>query len=168
MTVQHKVLPNDPQVLSILHEQQKKDRSVFDKGQRAFVSHMRAYTKHECNLLLQFKELPLGHIATSYGLLRLPIMPEIKEEHREQFCGPKENIDFNSIPYKDKQKETSRLQKLEEYRKSGVWPSKKKKKMVRFFAFFLFFIVVRQKHKLYIHKSFDFCYNVENLMLGTW
>ncbi|KAJ0173338.1 hypothetical protein K1T71_011514 [Dendrolimus kikuchii] len=118
-------------VLSILHEQQKKDRSVFDKGQKAFVSHMRAYSKHECNLLLQFKELPLGHIATSYGLLKLPIMPEIKEEHRQQFFGPKEKIDFNSIQYKDKQKEVSRLQKLEEYRKSGVWPSKKKKKMAQ-------------------------------------
>lgn len=114
----------------MLHEQQKKDRSILDKGQRAFVSHMRAYTKHECNLLLQFKELPLGHIATSYGLLKLPLMPEMKQEHKDQFVGPGEEIDFNSIPYKDKQKEKSRLQKLEEYKKTGVWPSKKKKKMV--------------------------------------
>ncbi|OWR54886.1 ATP-dependent RNA helicase DDX55 [Danaus plexippus plexippus] len=116
-------------VLSILHDQQVKDRAVFDKGQRAFVSHMRAYSKHECNLLLQLKELPLGHIATSYGLIKLPLMPEIKDEHKKQFVGPKEAIDFNSIPYKDKQKEQSRLQKLEEYKKTGMWPSKKKKKM---------------------------------------
>ncbi|KAI5633511.1 DEAD/DEAH box helicase domain-containing protein [Phthorimaea operculella] len=96
-------------VLTILHNQQKKDRSIFDKGQRAFVSHIRAYSKHECNLLLQLKELPLGHIATR----------------------PKEDIDFNSIPYLNKQKEQSRLQKLEEYKKTGVWPSKKKKKMMQ-------------------------------------
>ncbi|CAB3245567.1 unnamed protein product [Arctia plantaginis] len=118
-------------VLAMLHEQQKKDRSILDKGQRAFVSHMRAYTKHECNLLLQFKELPLGHIATSYGLLKLPLMPEIKQQHKDQFVGPGEEIDFNSIPYQDKQKEKSRLQKLEEYKKTGVWPSKKKKKMMQ-------------------------------------
>ncbi|XP_068623555.1 probable ATP-dependent RNA helicase DDX55 homolog [Battus philenor] len=118
-------------VLSILHDLQKKDRAVLDKGQRAFVSHVRAYSKHECNLLLQLKELPLGHMATSYGLLKLPLMPEIKDEHKKQFVGPKEQIDYNSIPYKDKQKETSRLQKLEEYKKTGVWPSKKKKKMVQ-------------------------------------
>ncbi|KAI8441861.1 hypothetical protein MSG28_005545 [Choristoneura fumiferana] len=118
-------------VMAILHERQRSDRSVLDKGQRAFVSHMRAYTKHECNLLLQFKDLPLGHIATSYGLLKLPLMPEIKQEHKDQFVGPREEIDFNSIPYKDKQKETSRLQKLEEYRKSGVWPTKKRKKMAQ-------------------------------------
>ncbi|XP_013143354.1 PREDICTED: probable ATP-dependent RNA helicase DDX55 homolog [Papilio polytes] len=118
-------------VLTILHEQQKRDRGILDKGQRAFVSHIQAYSKHECNILLQLKELPLGHIATSYGLLKLPLMPEIKEEHRKQFIGPKEAIDFNSIPYKDKQKETSRLQKLEEFKKTGVWPSKKKKKMVQ-------------------------------------
>ncbi|CAG5047314.1 unnamed protein product [Parnassius apollo] len=118
-------------VLTILHDQQKKDRAVLDKGQRAFVSHIQAYSKHECNLLLQLKELPLGHIATSYGLLKLPLMPEIKEEHKKQFVGPKEQIDFNAIPYKDKQKEASRLQKLEEYKKTGVWPTKKKKKMVQ-------------------------------------
>ncbi|GBP23870.1 Probable ATP-dependent RNA helicase DDX55 homolog [Eumeta japonica] len=115
-------------VQSILHNLQKKDRAVFEKGQRAFVSHMRAYSKHECNILLQFKELPLGKIASSYGLLKLPLMPEIKQEHKEQFMGPKEVIDFNSIPYKDKQKEAIRLQKLEEYKKTGIWPSKKKKK----------------------------------------
>ncbi|CAG9126336.1 unnamed protein product [Plutella xylostella] len=115
-------------VLKILHDQQLKDRTILDKGQRAFVSHMRAYSKHECNLLLQFKELPLGHIATSYGLLKLPLMPEVKPEHKLQFQGPKEEIDFNSIPYRDKQKEESRLKKLEEYKKTGVWPSKKKKK----------------------------------------
>ncbi|KAM3957849.1 putative ATP-dependent RNA helicase DDX55 homolog [Aphomia sociella] len=118
-------------VLKILHEQQKKDRAILDKGQRAFVSHMRAYSKHECNLLLQFKELPLGHIATSYGLLKLPLMPEIKQEHKDQFVGPTEQIDYNSITYKDKQKEVSRLQKLQEYKKTGVWPSKKKKKMMQ-------------------------------------
>ncbi|XP_075983956.1 putative ATP-dependent RNA helicase DDX55 homolog [Anticarsia gemmatalis] len=118
-------------VLTMIHDLQKQDRSVLDKGQRAFVSHMRAYTKHECNLLLQFKELPLGHIATSYGLLKLPLMPEIKQEHKDQFIGSKDQIDFNSIPYKDKQKETSRLQKLQEYKKTGVWPSKKKKKMMQ-------------------------------------
>ncbi|XP_050667310.1 probable ATP-dependent RNA helicase DDX55 homolog [Leptidea sinapis] len=116
-------------VLSILHQQQMKDRAIFDKAQRAFVSHMRAYSKHECNILLRLKELPLGHIATSYGLLKLPIMPEIKQEHQGQFVGPDEKVDFNAIPYKDKQKETSRLLKLEEYKKTGVWPSKKKKKM---------------------------------------
>ncbi|XP_045503695.1 probable ATP-dependent RNA helicase DDX55 homolog [Colias croceus] len=118
-------------VLTILHEQQRKDRAILDKGQRAFVSHIRAYSKHECNILLQLKELPLGHIATSYGLLKLPLMPEIKEEHKKQFVGPKEKIDFNSIPYRDKQKETSRLQKLEEFKKTGIWPSKKKKKMTK-------------------------------------
>ncbi|CAF4804512.1 unnamed protein product [Pieris macdunnoughi] len=118
-------------VLTILHDQQRKDRTILDKGMRAFVSHIRAYSKHECNILLQLKELPLGHIATSYGLLKLPLMPEIREEHKTQFIGPKDKIDFNSISYRDKQKETSRLQKLQEYKKTGIWPSKKKKKMVK-------------------------------------
>lgn len=71
-------------------------------------------------------------------------MPEIKEEHKKQFLGPKEQIDYNAIPYKDKQKEASRLQKLEEYRKTGVWPSKKKKKMVMFWTIGCFIISLFQ------------------------
>lgn len=75
-----------------------------------------------------------GHIATSYGLLKLPLMPELTAAHKAQFRGPPDQIDFNTIPYRDKQREASRQLKLEEYRKTGVWPSKKKKKMVRMFS----------------------------------
>ncbi|XP_023944826.2 probable ATP-dependent RNA helicase DDX55 homolog [Bicyclus anynana] len=118
-------------VLSILHEQQKKDRAVLDKGQRAFVSHVRAYSKHECSLLLRLAELPLGHVATSYGLLKLPRMPELRDEHRRQFAPPAGAVDLDGISYRDKQKEARRLQHLEEYQNTGVWPSKKKKKMTK-------------------------------------
>lgn len=43
-----------------MHGLQRAERAVLDKGQRAFVSHVRAYSRHECNILLQAKELPLG------------------------------------------------------------------------------------------------------------
>ncbi|XP_063832840.1 probable ATP-dependent RNA helicase DDX55 homolog [Ostrinia nubilalis] len=119
-------------VLSLLHSQQLRDRAILERGARAFVSHIRAYSKHECNLLLQLKQLPLGHIAASYGLLRLPAMPEITQEHKDQFVGPKEKIDFDSIPYLDKQREALRLQRLEEQKRTGVRrPAKQKKKMVK-------------------------------------
>lgn len=57
-------------------------------------------------------------------------MPEIKQAHKDQFVGPQEKIEFNSIPYQEKQREASRLLKLKEYKKTGVWPSSKKKKVV--------------------------------------
>ncbi|KAL0818597.1 hypothetical protein ABMA28_009030 [Loxostege sticticalis] len=121
-------------VLSLLHEQQLKDRATYEKGIRAFVSHIRAYSKHECNLLLRLAQLPLGHIATSYGLLRLPKMPEITQEHRDQFIGPKEPIDFTKLPYKDKKREFFRQKRLEDLKEAGgeaKLKNKSKKKMVQ-------------------------------------
>lgn len=34
---------------------QLNDRLVFDKANRAFVSYIQAYSKHECNLILRVK-----------------------------------------------------------------------------------------------------------------
>lgn len=85
---------------------------------RAFVSHVRAYSKHECSLLLRVKELPLGALAATYGLLQLPKMPELK--HRDLSDFPLvEDLDANTIPYKDKQREALRQRKLGEFQSTG-------------------------------------------------
>lgn len=117
---------------SKIHEIQLKDRSIIDKGTRAFVSHIRAYSKHECNLILRLKDLDLGKIATSYGLLKLPKMPEMKDTFLETFQSPYKNIDLNTLQYKDKQKQASYDKKLEIYQETGEWPGKKihKKKTI--------------------------------------
>lgn len=109
-----------------LHQLQLQDRAVFDKGTRAFVSHVRAYTKHECNLLLRLKDLDLGKIATSYGLLRLPKMPEMKDEFKTSFTGPKKEVDIYNLGYKNKQKQESMNNKMKIYQETGEWPNKKK------------------------------------------
>lgn len=110
-------------ILQDIRNLQMQDRDIMDKGQKAFVSHIKAYSKHECSLILRVKDLKLGKVAMSYGLLKLPKMPEIKAEHIAEFCGPS-NIDFNKITYKDKQKEASRLKKLNIYTSTGTWPNK--------------------------------------------
>ncbi|XP_063709775.1 probable ATP-dependent RNA helicase DDX55 homolog [Culicoides brevitarsis] len=124
----------DPQqeINKIIHDLQLKDRSIIDKGTRAFVSHIRAYSKHECNLILRLKDLDLGKIATSYGMLKLPKMPEMKEEFQETFVSPFKDLDLNTLQYKDKQKQASYDKKLEIYQETGEWPGKKihKKKTV--------------------------------------
>lgn len=110
-----------------LHKLQLADRSLFDKGNRAFVSHVRAYSKHECQLLLRLKDMPLGKVATSYGLLKMPKMPELKGDHDSDFVGPvAQDINFMDIAYKDKIREDSRQKKLEVYQETGEWPGKKK------------------------------------------
>ncbi|KFB43572.1 AGAP001223-PA-like protein [Anopheles sinensis] len=112
--------------LKKLHQLQMEDRAVFDKANRAFVSHVQAYSKHECNLILRVKDLDLGKVATSYGLLQLPKMPEMKPQFSETFCGPEAPIDIWKLTYKDKQKQMSLESKLKTYNETGEWKGKKK------------------------------------------
>ncbi|XP_043253012.1 probable ATP-dependent RNA helicase DDX55 homolog [Colletes gigas] len=110
--------------LKCMRNLQKKDRLLFDKANRAFVSYIQAYNKHECNLILRLKDIDLGKLALSFGLLRMPRMPELKGRDTSAF--EPENIDTNSIAYSNKQKEQHRLEKLKIFRDSGVWPTGRK------------------------------------------
>ncbi|KAF5272006.1 hypothetical protein FQR65_LT04987 [Abscondita terminalis] len=109
-----------------LRQFQRQDRDVFDKGTRAFVSHIRSYSKHECSLLLRVKELPLAAMAASYGLLQLPKMPEFKKVDVSDFPII-ENFDLNQIAYKSKVREQQRQIKLDIFKATGKWPTKKKR-----------------------------------------
>lgn len=42
-------------LLDVLRNLQKNDRALMEKATKAFVSHIRAYSKHECSLLLRVK-----------------------------------------------------------------------------------------------------------------
>jgi len=46
---------NLDQTIKKVRKRQLKDRIVFDKANKAFVSYIQAYSKHECNLLLRVK-----------------------------------------------------------------------------------------------------------------
>jgi len=105
---------------------QKADRAVFDKGNRAFVSFIQSYSKHECDLLLKVKDLDLGGIATSYGLLKMPRMPELKNIKITNFQ-PDNSIDVKTIKYRDKHRETGRQEKIVQYEQTGKWPGADKK-----------------------------------------
>ena len=54
------------------------DRDVLDKAMRAFVSHVRGYKEHQCTFIFQLADLDLNHLARMYGLLRLPVMKEVR------------------------------------------------------------------------------------------
>ena len=109
------------QVRSLL----KTDRSHMDRANRAFVSYIQSYAKHECNILLRIKDLDLGGIATSYGLLRMPKMPEVKGAKIRNFV--EEKLDLNDVAYQDKVREKDRQEKLSAYRETGLWPGAKRK-----------------------------------------
>lgn len=51
----------------------------FFQAAKAFVSTIRAYSKHEASYIFRLKALDMFGMGISYGLLRLPKMPEVKE-----------------------------------------------------------------------------------------
>lgn len=54
------------------------DREAMLKGVTAFTSYIRAYSNHYCPYIFRVKDLNLGQLAYSFGLLYLPGMKEIK------------------------------------------------------------------------------------------
>ena len=52
---------------------------------KAFVSFVQAYSKHEASYIFRVKDLDLVGVAKSFGLLRLPRMPELKSVDREDW-----------------------------------------------------------------------------------
>jgi len=75
----------DPDTQPLLEEMRSivlKDRDLHDKGTKAFVSFVRAYSKHEASYVFRIKNLDLVGVAKAYGLLKLPKMPELKGESK--------------------------------------------------------------------------------------
>ncbi|KAL2736125.1 putative ATP-dependent RNA helicase DDX55 [Vespula maculifrons] len=112
--------------LQCMRDLQLKDRQIFDKANRAFVSYVQAYNKHECNLILRLKDIDLGNLAMGFGLLKMPRMPELKGRDITSFVAPE--IDSNSITYLNKEKERIRQEKLNEFHNTGTWPGRMKRK----------------------------------------
>ncbi|KAG6831605.1 hypothetical protein H0H92_009078 [Tricholoma furcatifolium] len=85
----------------------QKDRSIHDQAAKAFVSFVRAYSKHEASYIFRIKDLDLIGVAKSFGLLRLPRMPELKDVDRDDWEDAP--IDWNTFAYVDKAQEAKRL-----------------------------------------------------------
>lgn len=86
------------------------DRDVYFKGLKAFVSFVNFYIHHECKHIFDLKALELGKIATDFGLLHLPAMPELEGANLEGFS--KTEIDRSNIKFKNKAREKLRLKIL--------------------------------------------------------
>nr|CAB3237243.1 ATP-dependent RNA helicase DDX55-like [Phallusia mammillata] len=96
--------------LNRLRSLSENDRAMMERGTRAFVSFIQAYVKHECNLIFRIKDLQLGELATGFGLLRLPKMPELKNKKITGFV--QSDVDTRSIKYKDKVREKQRQEEI--------------------------------------------------------
>ncbi|KAF8165322.1 DEAD-domain-containing protein [Crassisporium funariophilum] len=92
----------------------KKDRSLHDQAMKAFVSFIRAYSKHEASYIFRLKDLDLVGVAKSFGLLRLPKMPELKSVDRESWEDEKISASWDSFQYSDPAQEAKRVAALAE------------------------------------------------------
>jgi len=100
---------DDPAVASFLsqiRETVSTDRALHDKAFKAFVSFVRAYSKHEASYIFRVKDLDLVGVDKSFGLLRLPSMPEFKDVNKTEW----ENavVDWDTYAYADKAQELKR------------------------------------------------------------
>jgi len=66
--------------------------TVGIQATKAFVSFIRAYSKHEASYIFRLKDLDLVGVAKSFGLLRLPKMPELKEVDRTEWTEADINV----------------------------------------------------------------------------
>jgi hypothetical protein len=60
---------NSSEILSSIKSLSLSDRAIMEKGQKAYVSYIRAYKEHLCNLIFVFNKLPFGKLAEGMGLL---------------------------------------------------------------------------------------------------
>ena len=87
------------------------DRAYHDKGQRAFVSWVRSYSKHQASSIFRMDDLDWEDLGHAWGLLKLPRMPELKKFQGDPTLGV--TIDWDNYAYKDKQREKRRKEALE-------------------------------------------------------
>ncbi|TDL27403.1 DEAD-domain-containing protein [Rickenella mellea] len=88
-----------------------KDRDLHEKSVKAFVSFVRAYSKHEASYIFRIKDLDLFGVAKSYGLLRLPKMPELKGRPKDGWTDAE--VDWSSYAFAEKSRESQRVAAME-------------------------------------------------------
>lgn len=87
-----------------------RDRALHDKAQRAFVSWVRSYTKHQASSIFRIVDIDWEDVGRAWGLLRLPKMPELQKFTGDKSLGV--TLDWDKYSYKDKQRESHRQEAL--------------------------------------------------------
>jgi len=106
-----------------------RDRAIHDKAQRAFVSWVQAYSKHQASSIFRASDLDWTDVGNAWGLLKLPRMPELKRWTGDRSLGLK--VDFNNYTYQDRQRESKRKAGIrdagESQGTSVSWDSRRRK-----------------------------------------
>lgn len=109
------VLPlSSKQYLETLQSWICEDRANHDMALRSFLSFVRYYMKHTATSIFRLQSLDLVRLASSFGILRMPKMPELKGKELANDGWLTEPFDMDrDLKYKDGKQESARLEKLE-------------------------------------------------------
>lgn len=108
-------------ISSLIRQTVKTDRALHDKAQKAFVSWLRAYSKHAASSIFRVPDLDWTLLGHGWGLLRLPKMPELKRHDftGDRFLGLGKDgntedavLDWENYAYASKQQEAQRQEAL--------------------------------------------------------
>lgn len=97
-----------------------RDRAYHDKAQKAFVSWVRSYSKHQASSIFRVGDLGWTELGEAWALLKMPKMPELKGWDRADHQDRRPEVDWDEYAYKDKQRERQRKDALEDFRKNGA------------------------------------------------
>lgn len=106
-------------VTSEMRKQVLADRALYDKGQRAFVSWVKAYSKHQASSIFRVADLDWADLGNAWGLVRLPKMPELKKWDGDRTLGIE--LDMSEYSYADKVREKARRVAMEEAKTAGPY-----------------------------------------------
>lgn len=93
-----------------------KDRAHHDRGQKAFVSWVRSYSKHQAGSIFRVADLDWEGLGKAWGLLKMPKMPELKKFTGDRSLGVK--MDWDNYTYQDKQREVRRKEAIKQAREN--------------------------------------------------
>ncbi|KAH8695437.1 putative DEAD/DEAH box helicase [Talaromyces proteolyticus] len=100
------------------------DRAYHDKSQRAFVSWVRSYSKHQASSIFRVVDLDWEALGHAWGLLKLPKMPELRNFKGDKSLGVA--IDWGNYAYQDKQREKNRQETLQDGAELAIQSIKKR------------------------------------------
>jgi ATP-dependent RNA helicase DDX55/SPB4 len=106
-------------VTSKMRDEVLADRALYDKGQKGFVSWVKAYSKHQASSIFRLADLDWMDLGNAWGLVRLPKMPELKKWDGDKSLGVK--LDMAEYAYKDKVREKARKAAMEEAKNAAPY-----------------------------------------------
>ncbi|KAL8712644.1 MAG: hypothetical protein Q9220_003175 [cf. Caloplaca sp. 1 TL-2023] len=103
-----------------------KDRALHDKAQRAFVSWVRAYSKHAASSIFRIADLDWTDLGHAWGLLKLPKMPELKKWEGDRTLGVGGTVEWDGFAYRDKVREKGRREGMVVWREQQLEKQKER------------------------------------------